>query len=297
MPTRNASQITRLGQKSDFRTDENILNLYLKEINRIPLLSKEEEDRIARMAVSGNEAARNQLVRANLRFVVNIAKKYQGQGIPLIDLISEGNIGLFKAIPHYNADKGFHFISYAVWWIRQAVLKAISEKSRMIRLPANRVNELVQIEKVRKSMSETRTEAQENRMIAESLHMKPQKVERLVAISKEPVSLEKSFETENGKGETAFSESVVDHRQKTPEENALHAAFMADLEAALDTLKTKEAVILRHHYGLGANKLMSLGELGLQLNMSKERVRQIENRAIKRLRHPSRSRKLKCYAA
>ena len=130
--------------------DENILSLYLKEINRIPLLSREEEVEIATRAAAGDELAKKRLVEANLRFVVNVAKKYQNQGIPLSDLINEGNIGLMNAIERYEVDKGYHFISYAVWWIRQAILKAIYEKSRAIRLPLNRANELIQIQKAQK---------------------------------------------------------------------------------------------------------------------------------------------------
>ena len=135
----------------EFRQDdENILSLYLKEINKIPLLTREEEEQTAARPPRASKAAKDKLIRANLRFVVNVAKKYQNQGLPLADLISEGNIGLMNAIERFDVEKGYHFISYAVWWIRQAILKAICEKSRMIRLPLNRANELVQIEKVRK---------------------------------------------------------------------------------------------------------------------------------------------------
>ena len=132
--------------------DENILSLYLKEINKIPLLTRSQEENLARAAAKGEQSAKDKLIRANLRFVVNVAKKYQNQGLPLADLISEGNIGLMNAIERFDVEKGYHFISYAVWWIRQAILKAICEKSRMIRLPLNRANELVQIEKVRKDV-------------------------------------------------------------------------------------------------------------------------------------------------
>jgi RNA polymerase primary sigma factor len=146
-----ATQVPATGSRS--KDDENVLSIYLKEINKIPLLTREEEDYHARRAADGDQASKDMLVSANLRFVVNVAKKYQNQGLPLSDLISEGNIGLINAIERFDVDKGFHFISYAVWWIRQAILKAICEKSRMIRLPLNRANELVQIEKVRKESS------------------------------------------------------------------------------------------------------------------------------------------------
>ncbi|HNY17570.1 MAG TPA: sigma-70 family RNA polymerase sigma factor, partial [Treponemataceae bacterium] len=138
--------------------EDNILSTYLKEINAIPLLSREEEYEYAVAAAAGDEKARDKLVRANLRFVVSVAKKYQNQGLPLMDLISEGNIGLLNAVERFDVSKGYHFISYAVWWVRQAILKAICEKSRMIRLPLNRANELVQIDKARKVVHGNRTE-------------------------------------------------------------------------------------------------------------------------------------------
>ena len=149
------------GEKSG--GDDNILSMYLREINQVPLLSPEEEQKTAREAAGGDRAARERLVKANLRFVVNVAKKYQGQGLPLSDLISEGNIGILSAIDRFDAEKGYHFISYAVWWIRQGILKAICEKSRMIRLPLNRANELVQIDKARKLVQDGHsTEAEIN---------------------------------------------------------------------------------------------------------------------------------------
>ena len=149
--------------------DENVLNLYLKEINKIPLLSREEENELALKAKAGDKAAKDKIVSANLRFVVNVAKKYQSHGLDLTDLISEGNIGLLTAIDHFDVEKGYHFISYAVWWIRQAILKAICEKSRAIRLPLNRANELVQIEKTRKAIGHKKNEDSEFREIGKML--------------------------------------------------------------------------------------------------------------------------------
>ena len=151
--------------------DENILSMYLKEINTVPLLTREEEDKYARLAAKGSRPAKDKLIRANLRFVVNVAKKYQNQGLPLTDLISEGNIGLMNAIEKFDVDRGYHFISYAVWWIRQAILKAICEKSRMIRLPLNRANELVQIEKARKELQTSRGTEPDNQEIGRLIQL------------------------------------------------------------------------------------------------------------------------------
>ena len=163
--------------------DESVLNMYLKEINKIPLLTREQETDLATKAAQGDKIAKEKIVRANLRFVVNVAKKYQNHGIDLVDLISEGNIGLMTAIDRFDVTKGYHFISYAVWWIRQAILKAICEKSRAIRLPLNRANELVQIEKARKVVAGDKTEEQEIAEIGQMLNMLST---RKLGVSREP---------------------------------------------------------------------------------------------------------------
>ena len=164
--------------------DENILAIYLKDINRIPLLSHEEEAQLAIKAKQGDKAAKNKIVNANLRFVVNVAKKYQKHGLDLTDLISEGNIGLLIAIDKFDVTKGYHFISYAVWWIRQSILKAICEKSRSIRLPLNRANELVQIEQAKKTITGNKTEQEEFEEIASMLNMTTSHVREMVNIYK-----------------------------------------------------------------------------------------------------------------
>ena len=165
-------------------SDDSVLSRYLREINRIPLLTREQEENLARRSAAGDTDAKEALARANLRFVVNVAKRYQNQGLPLLDLISEGNIGLLHAIERFDVDKGYHFISYAVWWIKQAILKAVCEQSRLIRLPLNRANELVQIDRTRKELqSETGTEGTAEQ-IAGRLQFKPQLVEELTSISR-----------------------------------------------------------------------------------------------------------------
>ena len=169
---------------------DNILAMYLKDINKIPLLSHEEETELAIKAKNGDKAAKEKIVNANLRFVVNVAKKYQNHGIDLIDLISEGNIGLLTAIEKFDVTKGYHFISYAVWWIRQSILKAVCEKSHAIRLPLNRANELVQIEHARKSITGNKTEQQEFEEVAAMLNMDPAHVREMVNISREMFSLD-----------------------------------------------------------------------------------------------------------
>ncbi|HOJ98794.1 MAG TPA: RNA polymerase sigma factor RpoD/SigA [Termitinemataceae bacterium] len=275
-------------------SDENVLSIYLKEINKIPLLTREEEDAIARAAALGDKAARDKLAAANLRFVVNVAKKYQNQGIPLSDLISEGNIGLLHAIERYDVNKGYHFISYAVWWIRQAILKAICEKSRMIRLPLNRANELVQIEKARRTMEGTSSD-EEIQEIARILDMDASHVADLINISREMVSLESPVYTD--KDASSIGDFLEDTTYKAPEEQAIENALKEDIDAVLATLTQKEAEVIRYRFGLNGYAPMSLKEIGDRFNLTKERIRQIEKKALKRLQHPSRRQYLESYVA
>jgi RNA polymerase primary sigma factor len=272
--------------------EENTLALYLKEINRIPLLTHEEEKHCAREAAKGNQAAHHKLANSNLRFVVNVAKKYQGQGIPLEDLISEGNVGLISAIDHYEVERGYRFISYAVWWIRQAILKAICEKSRMIRLPMNRVNELFQIEKARSLVQEGESEIRE---VARLLNMKPGHVEALLSISREMVSLDIPLYDE--KDSSTVGDFIEASGYEAPDAPVMDNALREDIENMLNGLGKKEADIIRFRYGLGTNVPLSLREIGDRLDLTKERIRQLEQKAISWLRHSSSNNGLKAYVA
>lgn len=262
-------------------SDENVLSMYLKEINRIPLLTRQEEDTYARQAAAGSAQARNALVRANLRFVVNVAKKYQNQGMPLADLISEGNIGLMNAIEKYDVDKGYHFISYAVWWIRQAILKAICEKSRLIRLPLNRANELVQIEKARKYLEGAYTEDGEIREIARFLEMAPEHVADLVSVSRELVSLETPVFDE--RDSSVVGDFLENERYESPESYVLSEGLRDDINKVLKTLSDKEREVVEFRFGLNGKRAMSLKEIGDRFHLTKERIRQIEKNALRKL--------------
>jgi RNA polymerase primary sigma factor len=291
-----ATKVKKAKTGKGFCSDGNVLSMYLTEINRIPLLTREEEDKTARAAAKGDEEARKKLVSANLRFVVNVAKKYQGQGLPLPDLISEGNIGLLNAVERFDVDKGYHFISYAVWWIRQAVLKAICEKSRMIRLPLNRANELVQIEKARKLSQECHNAEREIQEIARLCRMDSSHVADLINISREFVSLDNPVY--NGdKGSSILGDFIEDENYRAPDQDAVEGALHDDIETVLETLNQKEADIIRCRYGLGNKVPMSLKEIGDRFHLTKERIRQIEKKALKRLQHPSRQRILESYVA
>ena len=278
------------------KNDETILNLYLKEINKIPLLSREEETDLAIKAAAGDKAAKDKIVNANLRFVVNVAKKYQKHGLDLTDLISEGNIGLLAAIDHFDANKGYHFISYAVWWIRQAILKAICEKSRAIRLPLNRANELVQIEKVRKELGGRKSEEDEIILIGRELGMEAAHVREMINLSREMISLDAGLAGDDS-GKNSVGDFIEDTRFDSPDEVAIKESMKSDISNVLDTLKPNEAKVLRLRYGLNGNKPMSLKEVGDVCNLTKERIRQIEKHAIVRMQHPRRMQRLEAYIA
>lgn len=276
--------------------DDEVLAIYLKEINKIPLLTREEENKLALKAKNGDKLAKNKILNANLRFVVNVAKKYQNHGLELNDLISEGNIGLLTAIEKFDTEKGYHFISYAVWWIRQSILKAICEKSRMIRLPLNRSNELVQIEKARKIVMGNKSEEQEIKEIASMLNMSDSHVRDMLNISKDMISLDgfiRPFDTDSA----SFGEFVEDTMYKNPEEIAISDNLHEDIEDILETLTPKEASVLRYRFGLDGEEPMSLKEVGKVFNLTKERIRQIEKKAVSRLQHPTRARRLEAYVA
>jgi RNA polymerase primary sigma factor len=275
--------------------EDNILSTYLKEINTIPLLTREEEYDTSIAASKGDAAARDRLVRGNLRFVVNVAKKYQNQGLPLMDLISEGNIGLMNAVERFDATKGYHFISYAVWWIRQAILKAICEKSRMIRLPLNRANELVQIEKARKVVVNNHSEEEELTEIAGLLNMTNEHVRDIVNISRDMVSLDSPLFSD--RDSSSMADFIEDDQYENPEEHAIDMNLREDIDEILATLTPKEAEVIRHRFGLNGYKAMSLKEIGDLFSLTKERIRQIEKKAIRRMQHPSRMSKLEAYVA
>ena len=290
-----AANIIRNISESRDTDSENILSIYLKEINSIPLLTRAEEDKYARLAAKGEHSAKQRLIRANLRFVVNVAKKYQNQGLPLLDLINEGNIGLMNAIEKFDVDRGYHFISYAVWWIKQSILKAICEKSRMIQLPLNRANELVQIEKARKELQNMKGSEPETDQIAKYLDMNKDHVESLLNISRELVSLETPVFSE--KDSTLLGEFVEDSDYRKPDEITLERSLKEEIDFVLDTLTQKEAEIIRFRFGLNGTIPLSLKEVGEKFRLTKERIRQIEKKAISRLRHPSRSQYLEAYVS
>ena len=275
--------------------DKDVLSIYLKQINKIPMISHEEEYELALKAQQGDKKAREKLINSNLRFVVTVAKKYQGQGLPLEDLINEGNIGLLTAIDKFEPEKGYHFISYAVWWIRQSIMKAVCEKSRAVRLPLNRANELFQIQKIQKALiHESGSTDVSIEEIADASGLEADLVKDLIAVSREMVSFDAPVAS---KGELSDSKvgDFIEDEKLGPEEEVINQSLKKDIETLLSTLTDKEREIIIMRFGLYDVKPMSLKEIGDQYGLTKERIRQIEKRAIEKMRMPNRYKLIESY--
>ncbi len=268
------------------------LSMYLRDIEKIPLIGRDEEYDLAIRAKNGDEAARERLVNGNLRFVVSIAKQFQNRGLPLIDLISEGNIGLLTAIDKFEPEKGYHFISYAVWWIRQSILKAIGEKSRMIRLPMNKSADLIQILQA-KSKIEKEGEDSSIENIARECGMEAEDVLELMQIARDVSSLDAPVGSEE---DTSFGD-FIESEEPRPEEYVMDKAMKSSVERILNSLPEKERGIIRLRFGLDGNEQMSLKEVGEIYNLTKERIRQIEKKVLSNLRQSEDVKDLKAFIA
>ena len=279
------------------KAEENTLLMYLQEINRIPLLKKDEEERIARLAAAGNAASREKLINSNLRFVISIAKQYQGKGLPIEDLISEGNLGLLNAAKQFDVDKGYRFITYAVWWIRQSIMKAIFEKSRLIRLPSNKLIELNRIDRTRQMIAGRAGLDNEEVIneIAAFLDMPAKKTSQLMNIRKDVMSMDEPFI--KGEGSISIKDLVVDENTVSPDELVINSILKDELKEELGKLEKREADLIRCRYGLEGKQPMTLKEIGTHYDLSRERVRQIEKRALKQLKQSTKSEKLRSFIA
>ncbi len=270
--------------------DDRSLQQYFQEINSIPLLSRQEELIIAKKIVAGDLEAKEQMVQANLRFVVQVAKKYQGKGLPLEDLINEGNIGLINAVDRFDPDRGYHFISYAVWWIKQSILKAFNEKVKPIRLPSNRVHELLMIQKCMKELETELDRAPTHAEIAKRSGLTEENVEHLLTIS-QPVS------TLNTESTYQWDTALRDTKTPSPEKSAIDGQLKKDINKVLRTLSQREAEILQYRFGLNDRKKQSLRELGDKYQITKERIRQIEKEALRKLRDTPEAQELQAYSS
>jgi RNA polymerase primary sigma factor len=266
------------------------VKVYLKEIGRVPLLSGEEEIELARRMCNGDPAARKRLSEANLRLVVSIAKRYVGRGMQFLDLIQEGNLGLIKAVEKFDYTKGFKFSTYATWWIRQAITRAIADQARTIRIPVHMVetiNKVVRVE--RQLLQELGRQPQANE-IAGLMGMSVEKVREIMKVAQEPVSLETPIGEEE---DSHLGDFIPDEDAPAPAEAASHTMLREQLGDVLKTLTPREEKVLRLRFGLDDGRPRTLEEVGKEFNVTRERIRQIEAKALRKLRHPSRSKKLK----
>ena len=276
------------------RYDKSSLDQYLKEISVYPLLKREDEVELAQRIRKGDEEALDKLVRSNLRFVVSVAKKYQNQGVALSDLINEGNVGLIRAAHKFDETKGIKFISYAVWWIRQAILQALAEQSRIVRVPLNRAGALHRIGKRSAALLQELGREPTVEELADELDISEDEVRRTLALSQSHLSLDAPLTPGE---DNRLLDYLPDQLAPGPDDETYDQALMDTVEEALGTLKEREAKILRLYFGLDGQEPMTLEEIGGLLGVTRERVRQIKEKALLRLRHQSRARFLETFAS
>jgi len=268
------------------------LSKYLQEISRYDPLEPSREVELAIRVKQGDRMALKELTEANLRFVVSVAKDYQGQGLPLTDLINEGNLGLIKAAERFDETRGFKFISYAVWWIRQSILQALAEHSRIVRLPLNRVGTISKINKAAERLEQEFERSPRADELARQLEMKPHEVNDAQRISRRHHSLDTPFSDED---KNCLLDVIPDQATEEPDKELQMDSLQEEVSAALDTLKDREREVIRMYFGIGQSYALTLNEIGEEFGLTRERVRQIKEKAIRRLRHRSRSRKLRQY--
>lgn len=271
---------------------EDPVRMYLKEIGKVPLLSAEEEIELAKRMELGDEEAKKRLAEANLRLVVSIAKRYVGRGMLFLDLIQEGNLGLIKAVEKFDYRKGYKFSTYATWWIRQAITRAIADQARTIRIPVHMVETINKLIRVSRQLLQELGREPTPQEIAAQMEMPVERVREILKISQEPVSLETPIGEEE---DSHLGDFIQDDNVPVPAEAAAFALLKEQLEEVLSTLTDREQKVLKLRFGLDDGRARTLEEVGREFNVTRERIRQIEAKALRKLRHPSRSRKLKDY--
>ena len=271
---------------------EDPVRMYLKEIGKVPLLTAEEEIELAKKMENGDEAAKKRLAEANLRLVVSIAKRYVGRGMLFLDLIQEGNLGLIKAVEKFDYRKGYKFSTYATWWIRQAITRAIADQARTIRIPVHMVETINKLIRVSRQLLQELGREPSPEEIAEEMAMSVERVREILKISQEPVSLETPIGEEE---DSHLGDFIQDDNVPVPAEAAAFTLLKEQLVEVLGTLTEREQKVLRLRFGLDDGRARTLEEVGKEFNVTRERIRQIEAKALRKLRHPSRSRKLKDY--
>ena len=266
------------------------VRMYLKEIGRISLLSPEEELELSERVATGDEMAKNKLAESNLRLVVSIAKRYVGRGLLFLDLIQEGNIGLMKAVDKFDSDKGYKFSTYATWWIRQAITRALADQARTIRVPVHMVETINKMSRIQRQLTlELNREPSEDEL-AKKMGISVDKVREVIKISQEPVSLETPIGEED---DSHLGDFIKDESSMSPEEYATNEILKEEIKSVLMTLQVREQEVLELRFGLVDGTCHTLEEVGKKFNVTRERIRQIEAKALRKLRHPSRAKKLK----
>ncbi|MDQ7065202.1 MAG: RNA polymerase sigma factor RpoD/SigA [candidate division KSB1 bacterium] len=283
--------MAKKNQTVETRTKQSI-EKYLEEIGNYSPLSPEEEIELARRIRQGDTEALDKLVKANLRFVISVAKEYQGQGLPLQDLISEGNLGLIKAAQRFDETRGFKFISYAVWWIRQSILQALAEQSRVVRLPLNRVGAINKVGRTYEELEKRFGREPSMEEIAEEMEMTAYEVADVLKTSARHLSLDEPFKEEDG---NSLLDVIASDRYSPPDEDLMKESLQVEIDKVLSTLKPREAEIIRLYFGLDGDRPLTLEEIGEHFKLTRERVRQIKEKALRRLRHRSRLEPLRKY--
>ena len=276
-------------ESKDMSVNDNV-RMYLKEIGKISLLSLEEEQELSKRVAEGDEQAKNILAESNLRLVVSIAKRYVGRGLLFLDLIQEGNIGLMKAVEKFDYDKGYKFSTYATWWIRQAITRALADQARTIRVPVHMVETINKMARIERQMTLELNREPTDQELAKKMGLSADKIVEIRKISQDPVSLETPIGEED---DSHLGDFLADERTMSPEEFATYEILKDELREVLDTLTVREKEVLELRFGLFDGSSHTLEEVGKQFKVTRERIRQIEAKALRKLRHPSRAKKLK----